>query len=86
MYDEEKKGSGDYYSSEPVHEDLGVTIIRTRPKILTQLNHFLSRIGGEERGIERVLPHEKGDQVLPSRLISRAVLICSTPTITSRYG
>ena len=86
MYDEEKRGSGDYYSSEPVHEDLGASIVRDRPKILTQLKHFLSRLGGEERGIERVLPHEKGDQVLISRLISRASLICSTPMIISRYG
>jgi len=26
------------------------------------LNNFLSRLGGEERGIERVLPHERTDQ------------------------
>jgi hypothetical protein len=44
-------------------EDYGEIIVATRPKILTQLNHLLSRLGGEERGIERVLPHEKTDQV-----------------------
>jgi len=73
--DEEKKVNGDYYSTEsPPHEDLGEVIIRGRPKILTQLNHFLSRVGGEERGIERVLPHEKGDQVWLISLISRLFL------------
>jgi hypothetical protein len=37
-------------------------VISRRPKFLSQLNHFLSRLGGEERGIERVHPHEKTDQ------------------------
>jgi hypothetical protein len=61
-YDEEKHIAP---SPSPPHEieDYGEVIVATRPKILTQLNHFLSRLGGEERGIERVLPHEKTDQV-----------------------
>lgn len=62
-FDEEKHLGA---SPSPPHEDIedyGEIIVATRPKVLTQLNHFLSRLGGEERGIERVLPHEKTDQV-----------------------
>jgi hypothetical protein len=43
--------------------DMGEVIVATRPNIFKKLNHFLSRVGGEERGIERILPHEKTDQV-----------------------
>ena len=62
-YDAEKHVGEISSTGSPPHEDIGETIIRGRPKILTQLNHILSRVGGEERGIERVLPHEKSDQV-----------------------
>lgn len=62
-YDEEKTVGETTYSESPPHEDMGEIIIASRPKVLTMLNHFLSRLGGEERGIERVLPHEKSDQV-----------------------
>ena len=65
-YDEEKQivettsyGSG----SPPHHEDLGEVVIADRPKVLQKLNNFLSRLGGEERGIERVLSHERTEQV-----------------------
>jgi hypothetical protein len=61
-FDEEKHLGG---SPSPQHEieDYGEVIVATRPKLFTKLNHLLSRLGGEERGIERVLPHEKTDQV-----------------------
>lgn len=65
-YDTEKGLGGEdvlYYTPSPPHEDLGEVIIADRPTIFKKLNHFLSRLGGEERGIERVLPHEKSDQV-----------------------
>jgi hypothetical protein len=64
-YDEEKQvaESTSYGTTSPPHEDYGEVIIAHRPKFLQKLNHFLSRVGGEERGIERVLPHEKSDQV-----------------------
>jgi hypothetical protein len=66
-FDEEKHvGELSSSVSPPHEEDMGEVIIASRPKLLTQLNHFLSRLGGEERGIERVLPHEKTDQVLVS--------------------
>ena len=65
-YDEEKHiaETTSYGTASPPHEDYGEVIIANRPKVLQNLNHFLSRLGGEERGIERVLPHEKSDQVL----------------------
>jgi len=64
-YDTEKGLGGDIisYTPSPPHEDLGEVIIANRPNIFKKLNHFLARLGGEERGIERVLPHEKSDQV-----------------------
>ena len=62
-YDEEKHIPESGTASPPL-EDAGEVIIASRPKFLQNLNHFLSRLGGEERGIERVLPHEKSDQVL----------------------
>lgn len=62
-YDEEKQ-IAESGTASPPHEDLGEVIIANRPKVLQNLNHILSRLGGEERGIERVLPHEKSDQVL----------------------
>lgn len=50
---------------EPPHEeDMGEIIVASRPTIFKKLNHFLSRLGGEERGIERILPHEKTNQVI----------------------
>ena len=45
--------------SEPVPGE--VDIIQ-RPKTLQKLVDFIGRLGGEERGIERVLPYEKTDQ------------------------
>jgi hypothetical protein len=33
-----------------------------RPQFLQKCVHFLNRLGGEERGIERVLPEEKTNQ------------------------
>ena len=66
-HDEEKQiaEATSYTSgSPPYHEDRAEVIIADRPKFLQKLNNFLSRLGGEERGIERVLPHEKSDQVL----------------------
>lgn len=61
-YDEEK--SVDVYPiSSSVGQESENEFVTSRPKFFTQLNHFLSRLGGEERGIERVLPHEKTDQV-----------------------
>jgi hypothetical protein len=64
-YDPEKGLGEDVlsYTPSPPHEDFGEVIIADRPNIFKKLNHFLSRLGGEERGIERVLPHEKSDQV-----------------------
>jgi hypothetical protein len=53
------------YESAHEPEDMGEVIIASRPNFLKKLNHILSRLGGEERGIERVLPHEKSDQVNP---------------------
>ena len=61
---DEEKHFGESPSPQHEIEDYGEVIVASRPKILTQLNHLLSRLGGEERGIERVLPHEKTDQVL----------------------
>jgi len=77
-YDEEKvteyvSAEGDSPPHEP--EDAGEVIIASRPKILTQLNHFLSRLGGEERGIERVLPHEKSDQVQNPPICTRILTL-----------
>jgi hypothetical protein len=61
---DEEKNLGEPPSPPHEIEDYGEVIVASRPKILTKLNHLLSRLGGEERGIERVLPHEKTDQVL----------------------
>ena len=35
---------------------------QARPKSVQKLVNFMGRLGGEERGIERVLPHERTDQ------------------------
>jgi hypothetical protein len=81
-YDEEKRL--DYVTEVGMpEEDVGGAIVASRPKFLSQLNHFLSRLGGEERGIERVLPHEKSDQVSRSQLLQ---LIHSIRTITFPSG
>ena len=37
--------------------------VSDRVSFFRKINHFLNRLGGEERGIERVLPSEKTDQV-----------------------
>jgi len=55
----------------PHEEDEGEIIVASRPNIFKKLNHFLSRLGGEERGIERILPHEKTDQVPKSGIFVR---------------
>jgi hypothetical protein len=78
---DEEKGNG--YSASPLgsshQDDYGDVIIADRPKVLTKLNHFLSRLGGEERGIERVLPEDKTDQVpLPNPAIM-TILTCVAP-------
>jgi hypothetical protein len=39
-----------------------VAVQQAGPKSLQKLVNFMGRLGGEERGIERVLPHEKTDQ------------------------
>jgi hypothetical protein len=66
-YDEEKQYVSETYTeavpSPP--PSAGEVIVTNRPKVFQKLNHFLSRIGGEERGIERVLPHERSNQVSP---------------------
>jgi len=62
-YDEEKSyGEVSYEPQSPPH-DAAEIVIADRPKILQKLNNFLSRLGGEERGIERVLSHERTEQV-----------------------
>jgi hypothetical protein len=67
--DEEKAYHGGELRGVPSSEtDMGELIVATRPNIFKKLNHFLSRLGGEERGIERILPHEKTDQVRIWRL------------------
>jgi len=63
---DEEKHAGEFHSygsESPPQEDIGEVIISKRPKFLQNLNHILSRLGGEERGIERVLPHERSNQV-----------------------
>jgi hypothetical protein len=84
-YDEEKNLAVESvsYGTDSPHEDLGEAIIAGRPKPLQKLNEFLSRVGGEERGIERVLPHEKTDQV--TELIYWLKL-SSIRMIISQYG
>lgn len=66
-YGDEEKYQGGYggevTSPQMSETDMGEIIAATRPNIFKKLNHFLSRVGGEERGIERILPHEKTDQV-----------------------
>jgi hypothetical protein len=86
-YDEEKNVGETTYSTEsPPNEDMGEIIIAGRPKVLTMLNHLLSRLGGEERGIERVLPHEKSDQVCAVSISMDIILIHSTHMIIFRSG
>ena len=46
-------------SSDPVP---GEVIVVQRPKLLQKCVDFMGRMGGEERGIERVLPSEKTSQ------------------------
>jgi hypothetical protein len=40
----------------------GEVVVVERPKFLQKCVDFMGRIGGEQRGIERVLPHEKTNQ------------------------
>jgi hypothetical protein len=46
-------------TAEPV---VGEVVVVERPKFLQKCVDFMGKLGGEERGIERVLPHEKTDQ------------------------
>jgi hypothetical protein len=64
MLTDEKFDSEKGYVEGPVLSPAVSTeaVILERPKFFTKLNHFLSRIGGEERGIERVHSHERTDQ------------------------
>jgi len=45
-----------------VFESIPNKVVVERPEFLQKCVHFLNRLGGEERGIERVLPEEKTDQ------------------------
>jgi NCS1 nucleoside transporter family len=47
--------------SEPLSGEV-IAVQQARPKTLQKLVNFMRRLGGEERGIERVLPHEKTNQ------------------------
>lgn len=55
-YVDEKYGNG------VVSESITGELVVERPKYLQKCVDFMNRLGGEERGIERVLPHEKSDQ------------------------
>jgi hypothetical protein len=70
-YSDEEKGYHPEFNGNapPQDEDVGEVIVTRRPPIFEKMNHFLSRLGGEERGIERILPHEKTDQVGPNLMI-----------------
>jgi hypothetical protein len=46
-------------SSDPIP---GEVVVVQRPKFLQRCVDFMGRMGGEERGIERVLPSEKTNQ------------------------
>ena len=81
---DEEKVVGDSYLTHVPSTDEGEAVILQRPKFLTKLNHFLSRLGGEERGIERVHEHEKTDQV--SFGLFGWCLTGSIRTIISRSG
>ena len=48
-----------YVLSETIPVEVAVV---ERPKFLQKCVDFMRRLGGEERGIERVLPHEKSNQ------------------------
>jgi len=41
---------------------VGEVLVVERPKFLQKCADFMNRLGGEERGIERVLSHEKTNQ------------------------
>lgn len=43
-------------------ESIPTKVVIDRPQFLQKCVHFLNRLGGEERGIERVLPEEKTNQ------------------------
>lgn len=75
-YDEEKVTAISPVESPHPHDDYGEVIIADRPKFFQKLNHILSRLGGEERGIERVLPEDKTDQVRKSPYLSTGRLTC----------
>jgi hypothetical protein len=62
--DVEKLGEDKYdygVVSEPVAGEV-FAVQAARPKLLQRMVDFMGRLGGEERGIERVLPAEKSTQ------------------------
>src|SRR5271155_1787730 len=61
-FDEEKQLRREDVTQASTHEDDGQIITSQRPKLADQLNRFLSQLGAEERGIERVLPDERSNQ------------------------
>jgi len=54
--------NGEKYHYGVASEPIPGEVIVQRPKFLQKCADFMNRLGGEERGIERVLPHEKTDQ------------------------
>ena len=60
--DEEKQLRREDVTRASTHEDDGQIITSQRPNLANQLNRFLSQLGAEERGIERVLPEERSNQ------------------------
>ena len=82
-FDEEKQLRCEDVTQASTHED-GQIITSPRPTFANQLNRFLSQLGAEERGIERVLPDERSHQA-PFQSTSR-LLTSSIRMIISRYG
>ena len=72
IVDLEKLGEQSSTRTPSVDKEYGVTtsatavpgdvVVIQRGKYLQKCVNFMNRMGGEERGIERVLPHEKTDQ------------------------
>jgi hypothetical protein len=49
-------------STAAIPGEVGEVVVIHRGKYLQKCVDFMNRMGGEERGIERVLPYEKTDQ------------------------
>jgi hypothetical protein len=70
VIDVEKNASGSstYITEEKLPYEItsesivGEVVVIERPKFLQKCVDFMNQLGGEQRGIERVLPHEKTDQ------------------------